>query len=86
MKNTDKFTSRESFLSSTLGWLTGLLSLPPLPRPQPPWPQCHNLVTSPLPVGCLLCTGSSIPDHVDTEPYRTYFYQIIRCRFSTNYI
>ena len=95
MKNTDKFTFTESFLSSTLCWLTGLHCLPPLPRPQPPWPKCHYLVINALPLGCLLCTGSSIPDHVDAEPiemsttlkrYRTYFPQIIRCRFSTNYI
>ena len=68
MKNADKFTFRKSFLSSMLGWLTGLLCLPPLPRPLPQWPQCHYLVTNLLPLGCLPCTGSSIPDHVDTKP------------------
>ena len=77
MKNTDKFTFRESSFSSMLGWLTGLLCLPPLPRPQPPWPQCHYLVTNPLPLSCLLCTGSSIPDHVDTEPIEMSLHSLL---------
>ena len=50
MKNTDKnLPSENLFFLRRLFWLTGLYCLPPPPRPLPPWPQGHYLVTNPIP-------------------------------------
>ena len=46
-------------------------------RPLPPWPQCHYLITNPLPVGCLLCIGSSVHDHVDTKPIEISLHSLL---------